>query len=51
MYKLLESGYRYDLQILVNKSMKEGWVPQGGVFLTSYGLRDTYLQAMVKYED
>jgi len=47
-YEIVRHTYALNLTIEVDKFIKDGWVPQGGVTFCS---RDSeYAQAMVKYE-
>jgi hypothetical protein len=43
-YMILNSMYAKDLSVEVNKYMKKGWYPKGGVALD----RDYFYQAMVR---
>lgn len=46
-YKILISVSYHDLQDEVNKYMRNGWQPIGGV---SAVLNNSYMQSMVKYK-
>lgn len=47
-YKIIEELYPVDLEREVNKAIKQGWMPIGGVCSdTSYGSRRTICQAML----
>ena len=48
-YKIVEEQSEFSLEIKVNKMIKEGWRPQGGLIIMkdSYDL-DKFYQAMVK---
>ena len=35
---------------LINDKIKEGWIPQGGIYIKKIGLENNYFQAMIKYE-
>ena len=35
---------------LINDKIKEGWIPQGGIYIKKIGLEDNYFQSMIKYE-
>ena len=35
---------------LINEKIKEGWIPQGGIYIKKIGLENNYFQAMIKYE-
>ena len=44
-------GVRPGLIVIVNKKIKEGWIPQGGVSVTISSTNYmTYSQAIIKYE-
>lgn len=54
-YKVLKNELHADLTVEVNKAIKEGWQPLGGVsHCPTTGIRTSnaydYIQAMVKYE-
>lgn len=48
-YIIVSDDSRTELANRVNKWIKEGWLPQGGVSFTVYGgYKETWAQAMVK---
>jgi hypothetical protein len=48
-YRIVEEKSQFDLQDNVNKLIKLGWKPQGGVsFLYHSVYNETWAQAMVK---
>jgi len=47
-YAILQCTDTFDLQSSVNKHIKLGWVPRGGIAIGSGKVK--YFQAMVKYE-
>lgn len=54
-YKILESegnNARTTLEVLVNRSIAEGWEPQGGISVSDADISGTsfttYLQAMIR---
>ena len=47
-YKVLKEFYLFELEDKVNRNLEGGWKPQGGISYWSLGLKDIYLQAMVK---
>lgn len=47
-YKVVEQGSKYDFELQVNKLIKEGWKPLGGMsYSAGYGYGETYTQAML----
>lgn len=47
-YKIIEESYTVDLEREVNKAIKQGWKPIGGVCCdTAYGSGSYFYQAMV----
>ena len=47
-YKVVKRGSKADFEIEVNKLIKEGWKPLGGMsFSSAYGYGESYTQAMV----
>ena len=47
-YKIIEESYTLDLEREVNKAIKQGWKPIGGICSdTAYGSGTTMYQAMI----
>ena len=47
-YKIIEESYSVDLEREVNKAIKQGWMPLGGMsYSAGYGYGETYTQAML----
>ena len=47
-YKVVEESFRHDFEIEVNKLIKDGWEPLGGMsYSAGYGYGETYTQAMI----
>lgn len=46
-YKVVEKPFKHDFEIEVNKLIKEGWKPLGGMSYSDDGYGETYTQAMV----
>jgi len=50
-YHILEGVTREHLNELVNKRIKMGWTPQGGVCVyLNYQKQETFFQAMIKVD-
>lgn len=50
-YKVVEESFIHDFEIEINKLIKEGWEPLGGMSYSSgYGYGETYTQAMILVE-
>lgn len=47
-YRIIEERYAWDLEEQVNKLIKLGWKPQGGLVYWASGMSSFYKQAMVK---
>ena len=48
-YKIVEGSWVHDLEKKVERLIKEGWVPKGGVAITKDEYdSDTFYQAMIK---
>lgn len=50
-YKILDNDYKSSLISEVNKWLKLGWKPQGGVAVGETMVRRTYFQAMIKDDE
>ena len=51
-YKVVEKPFKYDLEMEVNKLIKEGWKPLGGMsYSCVYVYGKTYTQAMIKGDE
>lgn len=47
-YKVVEKTFKHDFEIEINKLIKEGWKPLGGMsYSAGYGYGETYTQAML----
>lgn len=49
-YHIVENSNTFQLSKIVNKLIKNGWQPYGGVSFTGQP-EGHYIQAMVKYEE
>ena len=47
-YKVVEKPSKHDFEMEVNKLIKDGWKPLGGMsYSAGYGSGETYVQAMI----
>ena len=46
-YKLLESNSMMGIEKVVSEYIKQGWKPQGGIFVTYEDGRHAFYQAMI----
>lgn len=47
-YRVAFGKDEYDIAMVVNALIKEGWEPQGGVQFYKWGLNERFYQAMIK---
>lgn len=47
-YKILQSSDSFNLESNIERWMRDGWVPQGGIATLWNGVKTAYTQAMTK---